>query len=62
MTCQREPVFRRKSRMPSKKIASRLLALAFCLMFLSLAACAGQNIEVRPRGEAVVGVGVGNHR
>lgn len=46
--------------MPSKKIASRLLVLAFCLMLLPLAACAGQNIEVRPRGEAVVGVGVGN--
>ena len=29
-------------------------------MFLALAACAGQNIEVRPKGEAVVGVGVGS--
>ncbi|EGW50988.1 hypothetical protein HMPREF1022_02106 [Desulfovibrio sp. 6_1_46AFAA] len=46
--------------MRKKTIARRLLALGLCLMFLALAACAGQNIEVRPKGEAVVGVGVGS--
>lgn len=46
--------------MPSKKSGRPLFALVFCLIFLALSACAGQNMQVRPKGEAVVGVGVGN--
>lgn len=46
--------------MHKKTIARSLFALGLCLMFLALAACAGRNVEVRPKGEAVVGVGVGS--
>lgn len=46
--------------MRKNTIVRRLFALGFCLMFLALAACAGQNVEVRPKGEAIVGVGVGS--
>ena len=35
-------------------------ALAIFLVCALLAACAGQGIEVRPRGQAVVGVGTGS--
>jgi len=59
-TCPPEPGFPRRSRVHKKTIARRLFALGLCLMFLALAACAGRNVEVRPKGEAVVGVGVGS--
>ena len=36
-----------------------LLALLLCCAVL--AACAGQGVEVRPRGQAVIGVGTGGH-
>ena len=35
-------------------------ALAIFLACALLAACAGQGIEVRPRGQAVVSVGTGS--
>ncbi|MDE7240918.1 hypothetical protein [Desulfovibrio sp.] len=35
-------------------------ALALALICALLAACAGQGIEVRPRGQAVVSVGAGS--
>ena len=35
-------------------------ALAVFLVCALLAACAGQGIEVRPRGQAVVNVGTGS--
>ena len=35
-------------------------ALAVFLVCALLAACAGQGIEVRPRGQAVVSVGAGS--
>ncbi|WP_165066800.1 MULTISPECIES: hypothetical protein [unclassified Desulfovibrio] len=34
------------------------LVLALCLLAALLAAC-GQSVQVRPKGQAVVGVGVG---
>lgn len=35
-------------------------ALVILLVCAQLAACAGQGIEVRPRGQAVVSVGTGS--
>lgn len=35
-------------------------ALALLLVCALLAACAGQGIEVRPRGQTVLGVGTGS--
>lgn len=35
-------------------------ALALLLCCALLAACAGQGIEVRPRGQTVIGVGTGS--
>ena len=37
-----------------------LAAIALFLVVAQLAACAGQGIEVRPRGQAVVSVGTGS--
>ena len=47
--------------MPTRK-RGRVLAgaLALFLVCTLLAACAGQGIEVRPRGQAVVSVGTGS--
>ena len=48
---------KRRPRMLAAGLAGLLALLVCCAL---LAACAGQGVEVRPRGEAVFGVGTGS--
>lgn len=38
----------------------RISVLCLLLLLCGLSACAGQNVEVRPKGQMVIGGSVGN--
>ena len=44
---------------PGRRALTLAAALALLICCALLTACAGQGIEVRPRGQTVIGVGAG---
>ena len=45
---------------PRRRVRGLAVGVALLLVCALLAACAGQGVEVRPRGQTVISVGTGS--